>query len=510
MSGFAELHLKGEIARVLEAWGWRADEPAVREAVPTAARGNNVVLVTSPSPAAAAPLLAAALSRLGPEARGLALCPPSQVAEWGGLAHALGAAAGLRIEAATGAARPLRRLKADALDFLVASPDTVSDLFTRGALKADRLALVLLVQPEAYPDHAALAVLMQDVPKDAPRLIVTTDAEASASVVERYARKALVVGGLPAGTVAEPLKAHVRTVGVAWSQRETALADLLHALDPARAVIWAADLSHAASIARAVPLDNDSMQLVTGDAPAADVIFAFDVPTLERLTQLATAGEVVLLVPPGSEPYVARIAPATRPLPLPGLAEQLARLAANDRAAVLAELESGPVQAAVQSLAPLFERVDPVRVAAALFNLWKGTGGGPTEKRASPGAAAPESSTAKVWVSIGKKDGVTPNDLVGALTRELRVERDTIGRIELRDSFCLIEFPAADAARIAQAMSGTTIRRVRVMARLDRTGGGSDRGAPRGERAPRGDRPPRSGGDRPARPAVRRPPRDRE
>jgi ATP-dependent RNA helicase DeaD len=503
VSGFAELHLRGEIARVLEAWGWRADQPVVREAVPTAARGNNVVLVTSPSPATATPLLAAALSRLGPEARGLLLCPPSQVAEWGGLAHALGSGAGLRIEAATGAARPLRRLKADALDLLVASPDTASDLLTRGALKADRLALVLLVLPETYAEHAALTVLMQEVPKDAPRLIVTADADASASVVERYARKALVAGGLPAGAVAEPVKAQVRTVGVAWSQRETALADLLQALDPARAVIWAADLSHAASIARALPLDGDTMKLVTGDAPAADVVFAFDVPTLERLTQLTTAGEVVLLVPPGSEPYVARIASATRPMPLPGLAEQLARLAASDRAAVLAELESGPVQAAVQTLAPLFERVDPVRVAAALFNLWKGTGGGPAERRTGASAAAtPDAATGKIWVSIGKKDGVTANDLVGALTRELRVERDTIGRIELRDSFSLIEFPAADAARIAQAMSGMTIRRVRVNARLDRTGGGADRGAPRGERAARGERP--------ARPAVRRPPRERE
>jgi ATP-dependent RNA helicase DeaD len=504
VSGFVELHLRGEIAQVLEAWGWRAETPAVRESVPAAARGTNVVLVASPSPAAAAPLLAAALSRLGAEARGLVVCPPSEVAEWGGLAHALGAAAGLRIEAATGAARPLRRLRADALDLLVASPDTVSDLLTRGALKADRLALVLLVQPERFAEHSALAVLMQDVPKDAQRLVVTADVEASAGVVERYARKALVVGGLPAGAVAGPVTASVRTVSVAWSQRETALADLLHALDPARVVIWAADQSHAASIARAIPLDGDAIQLVSGDAPPANVVLAFDLPTVERLAQLTDAGETVLLVPPGTEPYVARIASVARPLPLPGLAEQLARLAAGDRAAVLAELESGPVQAAVQTLAPLFERVDPVRVAAALFNLWKGTGGGPAAPRASGAGAAPESASAKVWVSIGKKDGVTPNDLVGALTRELRVERDTIGRIELRDSFSLIEFPAADAARIAQALSGTTIRRVRVIARLDRTGGGADRGGARGER------PPRSGGDRPARPATRRAPRERE
>lgn len=507
MSGFAELHLKGEIAGVLEAWGWRAEAPAVRDAVPTAARGHNVVLVTSPSPAAAAPLLGAALSRVGPEALGLVLCPPSQVAEWGGLAHALGAAAGLRVEAATGAARPLRRLKADTVDLLVASPDTAADLLTRGALKADRLALVMLVQPETYGEHAALSALMQDLPKDAPRLVVTADAAACADVLERYARKALVVGAPSAGAVAEPVTARVRTVSAGWSQRENAVADLLHTLDPARAVIWAADLSHAASLARAVPVDGDAIQLVTGDAPGADLIVAFDLPPLERLTQLAGAGETVLLVPPGTEGYVRRIASAARPLPLTGLAEQLARVATQDRAAVLAEIEASDVAAAVQTLAPLFERVDPVRVAAALFNLWKrggSAGGGAPSRPVERPSAAPEATTARVWCSIGKKDSVTANDLVGALVRELRVDRAAIGRIELRDSFSLIELPAADASRIAEALSGTTIRRVRVMARLDRSSGGSDRGMGRG--APRGDRPSR--GDRPARPATRRPPRE--
>ena len=74
-------------------------------------------------------------------------------------------------------------------------------------------------------------------------------------------------------------------------------------------------------------------------------------------------------------------------------------------------------------------------------------------------------------MSIGKKDGVTPTDLVGALTKELRVDRTAIGRVELRDGFCLIELPAADADRIAQALSGKMIRKVRVTARLDRTPG---------------------------------------
>jgi ATP-dependent RNA helicase DeaD len=86
-------------------------------------------------------------------------------------------------------------------------------------------------------------------------------------------------------------------------------------------------------------------------------------------------------------------------------------------------------------------------------------------------------SIAKIWVGAGRQDEVGPNDLVGLLVNELHVERTHIGKIELRDSFCLIEVPAEDAERIAQAMAGRTVRKKRLTARVDRkpAGGGSKR-----------------------------------
>jgi ATP-dependent RNA helicase DeaD len=71
-------------------------------------------------------------------------------------------------------------------------------------------------------------------------------------------------------------------------------------------------------------------------------------------------------------------------------------------------------------------------------------------------------------VGAGKKDGVTPNDLVAVLTKELKVNREKIGRIELRDSFSLIEIPSAEAEQVARGLNGATIRRRRVTARVDR------------------------------------------
>jgi hypothetical protein len=334
---------------------------------------------------------------------------------------------------------------------------------------------------------------MQDLPREAQRIVLTADPAAAADLVERYARKALVLGMPPAEVPPAQPVGPVRTVSVAWSRRAAALGELLQLLDPAKVTIWAADRSAATEIARAVPVDGESIRLVTGDAPASDLIIAFDLPSHARLAQLVQAGDTVLLVPPGTESYVASIARPARMLRLPGWLEEHAAISAADRARIRAELEAGDGAAGLLTLAPLFECHDPTRVAAALYALWKGQ-----EHRAAGSEAAgseaagsqaagnqPAAATAKVWVSIGKKDGVTPADLVGALTKELRVDRTAVGRIELRDGFCLIELPAGDADRIAQALSGKMIRKVRVTARLDRIPGAST------------ERRPRSGGGRP-------------
>jgi DbpA RNA binding domain. len=129
------------------------------------------------------------------------------------------------------------------------------------------------------------------------------------------------------------------------------------------------------------------------------------------------------------------------------------------------------VSNALLAIAPLFERHDPAQVAAALYQLWSGTG--EKVEPATPVVATP--ATARVWVSGGKKDEVTPNDLVAAMTRELRMDRTRIGKIDVREVYCLVEVPAEDAEEVARRMNGLTIRRHRVTARVDRGAGPSVR-----------------------------------
>ena len=92
-----------------------------------------------------------------------------------------------------------------------------------------------------------------------------------------------------------------------------------------------------------------------------------------------------------------------------------------------------------------------------------------------------------MWIGAGKRDEATVADFVAVLVREVGVERSRIGRIELRDTFALVEVPAEEAEAIALRLGGITIRKRKLTARVDR---GRDAGD-RGTRPPARGRPPR-------------------
>ena len=75
---------------------------------------------------------------------------------------------------------------------------------------------------------------------------------------------------------------------------------------------------------------------------------------------------------------------------------------------------------------------------------------------------------------------------------EIKVERASIGKVDVKEKFSLVELPMADVARISEAFTGTTLKRKRVLARPDRA---------------REGRPARPDSDRPRPPRSERPPR---
>jgi hypothetical protein len=443
------------------------DHAPLREAASVAARGHNLLYIAPPSPAWAAPVLAGLLERLRetPSGPALALCPPEAVEEWARVAGRIAQGTGLQVSAAHAPGRLTRLIKSDAVHLAFASPETAYELIRRAALKLDAVSAILLLWPEAWSEGNLLVTLLQDVPKETQRIVVTADVAASAAVVDRYCWRAPSVDVLgPDWTGSPPA---VRSTPVAWRDRIDVLGDLVEQLDPASLAIWTADAADHDAIRRGLAAWGAEATITTGVPGSASLIIAYDLPGPARLRELAAQGEVLLLLPPGTESFAVRLAPNRRPVHARGLLEKSQGEAFATRRTIMAALDRGPEPGSFQALAPLLERYEATAVAAALLELWTGarTGAPPPEPLATPG----QNAAVKIWVGIGKRDAVTPSDLVGALVKEIGLAREAVGRVELKESFSLIELKGVpDPERVAEQLAGKTIRKKRLVARVDR------------------------------------------
>jgi ATP-dependent RNA helicase DeaD len=76
---------------------------------------------------------------------------------------------------------------------------------------------------------------------------------------------------------------------------------------------------------------------------------------------------------------------------------------------------------------------------------------------------------ARLWVGAGRKSGVRPGDLVGAIANESGIDARSIGAIDITDRFSIVEVPEDAADDIIAALSSSTIKGKRVQIRRDRS-----------------------------------------
>jgi hypothetical protein len=70
---------------------------------------------------------------------------------------------------------------------------------------------------------------------------------------------------------------------------------------------------------------------------------------------------------------------------------------------------------------------------------------------------------------------VRPGDLVAVLANQAHVGPELVGRIEVRDLFCLVEIRADHAERAVKGLTGVTVKGRRIIARVDQGPGAKHR-----------------------------------
>lgn len=408
-------------------------------------RGRAVMLVTPPA-VEQAEMVWDLLPTPTPGPSVLILCADGAAAEeW-----ADAAPPPLRIHAVTGLGRTVRLLKDGAITVLAGSPEDLHALSTRSALKLDAVTTVVIAWPEWLIASGRLPVLEQLLgeTRDAQRIVLAWNPQVLEDFLERYARRPHVVGDLPMGEDARPLSpvGPARYVVLPRARRVAARREVLDALDRPRVLEW-----H-----RETALDQ-----------SADVVVCFDLPSREELVRLAGMAEPVLLLAPAQLPYARSIAAPLTPLSLPATRLRAQSDADALRARAALRIEAGGLEAELGFLEPLFERYDAAEVAAALLSISRQQAAAeqPTPNTPPP---TPSEPWVRLFVNVGKKDRAAAKDLVGAMTREIGLAREDIGRIEVREGFTLVSVAAHAADAAIRGLSRVAIRGRRLSARRDR------------------------------------------
>lgn len=79
-----------------------------------------------------------------------------------------------------------------------------------------------------------------------------------------------------------------------------------------------------------------------------------------------------------------------------------------------------------------------------------------------------ESAWTRLFIKVGEQDGVGPGDLVGAITGESDAVGSQIGKIDIRETYSLVEVEPEIADHVIRELSGSTIRGRTAEVRRDR------------------------------------------
>jgi ATP-dependent RNA helicase DeaD len=423
--------------------------------------GKPLVYVCPPAGWALVPLATrlAPTDAAGPQVVVLAPEP----ADVGDVAGALDTLDALRpVHGLTGLARTARLLSAGALRTLVLTPPDALALARQSAVPLTRVRALVIAWPEAMRalgQGEALDAILAETP-DAQRLVVTTDERNPdlADLLVRVAHRAPVV--VAARLPEPPPTLPLRWIGTDDDRRSQVVRAALDVLVPARAVVWE---PLAARAGRWNAIARDPAVRLLHDIPeeSVDLVVAGDLPSAEGLAALsAAARDVVVLARASQVTYLERLSASARALRVAAEADAALDRAAGVRRRLRERLADGNLGEELLTLGALFDEYDPTLVAAAALAL-----------AAAPAATTPASESAgwtRLFVTAGRRDGVRPGDLVGALVNEVGLPRNAIGRIDLRDGFALVEIRADEAARAQRGLTGTNLRGKRVTARPER------------------------------------------
>ncbi len=171
-----------------------------------------------------------------------------------------------------------------------------------------------------------------------------------------------------------------------------------------------------------------------------------------------------------------------KPARIPTASDIASKRRAIFQEALLETLRGGGFEAHLASVSDLSEEFDTAQIAAAaLHMLWQSE----NADKAAVGEEMvhdieqPELGMVRIFVGMGRQDGLRPADLVGAIAHEAGLVGKTIGIIDILDRVAFVEVPAASGEDVVEALRRSKIRNRKVKVQLANAINPAETSAPR-------------------------------
>lgn len=212
-------------------------------------------------------------------------------------------------------------------------------------------------------------------------------------------------------------------------------------------------------------------------------VINYDIPTdvesythrIGRTGRAGREGDAITLVTHreiGQLRFIERITRASiQAMRLPTDADLAMRRREAIKKSLVEAIEAGGLDAYLPVAEDLVKTHGAERVIAAALRLLGSQEQGTVAEPSMPlpAASRPEGGMARLLLTMGRRDGLRPSDLVGAIANETGLPGREIGAIDIFEHESCVEVPEARSNDVIQALVNTTLRGQRV--RVERVSG---------------------------------------
>ncbi|MGH7503165.1 MAG: DbpA RNA binding domain-containing protein [Longimicrobiales bacterium] len=371
-------------------------------------------------------------------------------------------------------------------DILVAASAAVMQAIRESLLKLDGVEALVIDRADALVEietAETLAAVAAAVPAGAQRIVLAgTITKPVERFLESHARRAMMIPAQPAdpALVTPPAAAgSLSYIVVPATEKPAALARLLRRPREEAPLIVTRSTARASAVTAELALRGFGAAdaRVAGREAGEGARIAYDVPSDATLLAALDLEHGIVMVEPAELPHLRQTAAeAGITLTAVGGTRAVRGTVAGYRDTIRRAIEEQDLDAQLSLLEPLFDEYSAAEVAGALSALLR--------RRRTDAGAMPEPvkdappAFVRLFVSLGQRDNMRPADLLGAITGETSIAGKQVGRIEIRDTFSIVEVAASEADRIIRALNGTTLRGRSLRVDYDRRSGTTPRDRP--------------------------------